>query len=227
MKKQFYQERAIFILIIAFFLLPSNKTLSQIENFKGLPQFLFPEFSATRVKMKAGKDLNLLLNYNLVNEKMVFFQKDQVYDMLNQSNVDTIYLSGSKFIPYEKVFYDAHPGVPVSLFIQHRGRLLAPPKPAAYGGTSEVSSSTYITRMELGSQVYNMKLEGDLRVKYDPLYWVKFNDQMYSFVNEKQYLKIFTGKEEVLKQFIKKNRLKFEKADDLLKIWGYTNEVMK
>jgi hypothetical protein len=227
MKKQLNYGRSIFISIIVIFLMPVNKALSQIENFKGLPQFLYPEFSASKIKMKAGKDLNLLLNYNLVTEKMVFFQKEQVYDMLNQVNVDTVYMSGSKFIPYEKVFYEAHPGVPVSLFIQHKGRILAPPKPAAYGGTSEVSSSTYITRMELGSQVYNMKLEGDLRVKYDPTYWVRFNDQMYSFNNEKTYLKIFTGKEEVLKQFIKKNRLKFEKPNDLLKIWAYTNVVVK
>jgi hypothetical protein len=227
MKRQVYLGRAFYLLFIVFLFIPSNKAKSQIENFNGLPQFLFPEFSTSRVKLKAGKDLNLLLNYNLVTEKMVFFQKNQVFDMVNQGAVDTIYLSGSKFIPNDKAFYEAHSGVPVSLFIQHRGRLLAPPKPAAYGGTSEVSSSTYITRMEFGSQVYNMKLEADLRVKYDPMYWVRFNDQMYSFVNEKQYLKIFTGKEDVLKQYIKKNRLRFEKPNDLLKIWAYTNAVVK
>jgi hypothetical protein len=227
MKKQFCYGRAIVVSIIVFFLIPTNKVLSQIENFNGLQQFLFPEFSASKIKMKVGKDINLILNYNLITEKMVFFQKDQVFDMQNQGTVDTIYIGSYKFIPFEKVFYEVYPGVPVSFFIQHKGRLLAPPKPAAYGGTSEVSSSNYITILDLGGQVYNYKLQGDLRVKYDPMYWVRFNDQMYSYTNEKQYLKIFTGREEVLKQFIKKNRLKFDKPDDLLKIWGYTNEVVK
>jgi hypothetical protein len=215
------------MLITLFLLTLSGKVISQIENFNGLPQFLYPEFSAGKVKMKAGKDLNLLMNYNLITEKMVFFQKDQVYDLVNPTNVDTIIINGARYIPHEKVFYEVHTGSSATLFIQHKGRIQAPPKPAAYGGTSEVSSSSYISRIEMGSQVYNLKMEGDPIVKYDPTYWVKIKDQMSSCATEKQYLKIFPGKEELLKQYIKKYRLKFDKHDDLLKIWAYTNELIK
>jgi hypothetical protein len=227
MEKQVNRKGVFHLSMISFFLIQTGIAVSQVQEFNGLPQFLFPEFSASRIKMKAGKDLNLILNYNLITEKMVFFQKEQVYDMLNQINVDTIFISGNRFIPYESIFYEVYPGVPYSFFIQHRGRILSPPKPAAYGGTSELSSSTYMSRIELGSQVYNAKLEGDLRVKYDPVYWARINNQMISFTSEKQYLKLFPGKEEVLKQFIKKNRLKFEKQDNLLKLWNYTNQVSK
>jgi hypothetical protein len=177
--------------------------------------------------MKAGKDLTLLLNYNTVTEKMVFFQKEQVYDMLNQSSVDTIYLNESRFVPFGKVFYEVFPGNKVTLFIQHRGRLLSPPKPAAYGGTSEVSSSTYITRLDMGSEVYNMKLEDGLRVKYDPMYWVRISDNMVSFTGEKAFLKIFPDKESDIKQYIKANRLKFDKKEDLLKIIRFCNGIIK
>jgi hypothetical protein len=177
--------------------------------------------------MKIGKDLNVMLNYNLVTEKMIFFQKDQVFDLLNQNAVDTIYMGGRRYIPYGKVFYEVYPGSQMTFFIQHRGRLMSPPKPAAYGGTSEVSSSTYINRMDFGSVVYNRKLEEDLRVKYDPLYWVKLNDNMVSFATEKQLLKLFPDKEVSIKQYIKKNKLKFDKLEDLVKIWRFCDEIMK
>jgi hypothetical protein len=227
MRKMKNQRQLSVVIVIAVFLIHSRISSAQIESFSDLPQYLNPEFSASRVKMKVGKDLSLMLNYNMVTEKMVFFQKDNVYDMLNQGSVDTIYMGGSMFIPYEKVFYEVYPGTPVSLFIQHKGRIQSPPKPAGYGGTSEVSSSSYISRIDLGSQVYNMKLEGGLRVKYDPVYWVRVNDKMISFTSEKLFLKIFPEKEAELKQYIKKNRLKFEKPADLLKIWKYTNEILK
>jgi hypothetical protein len=227
MKKLIYQGPIFAKVLIAFFLIQSNPAISQIEAYTNLPQYLYPDFSTCRVKMKAGKDLTLMLNYNLITEKMVFFQKENVYDMLNQSSVDTIFFKETKFIPYEKVFFEVFPAAQVTLFIQHRGRLQDPGKPAAYGGTSQVSSSTYISRLDMGGSIYNMKLDGNIIVKYDPKFWVKLNGSMFSFTGEKQFLKIFPGKEATIKQFIKKNKLRFDKREDLLKIWGFCNDLMK
>lgn len=197
----------------------------QSEQLNNLPQFLFPEFVKSKIKMKKGKDLTLMLNYNLVTEKMIFLQKDQVFDLINYEGVDTVYLNGGRFVPNGNVFYEVFPGSHITFFIQHRGSLLSPPKPAPYGGTSEVSSSTYLTRINLGQDVYNMKLKGELRVRYDPLYWVKLNNTMFCFTGEKQFLKVFAGNEDKLKLFIKNNKLKFDNHDDMLKIWSYCNEI--
>jgi hypothetical protein len=199
----------------------------QSDQLSNLPQFLYPDFSISKVKMKVGKDITIMLNYNLVTEKMIFLQKEKVYDMINQGSVDTIYMNGLRFVPFGKAFYEVIPGPHLTFYIQHRGSILSPPKPAAFGGTSEVSSSTYMNRINLGSEVYNMKLNSDLRVKYDPLYWVKLNETMYCFTGEKQFLKVFSGSEDKIKQYIRSNKLKFENRDDLLKIWSYCNEIIK
>jgi hypothetical protein len=227
MKKITYPGSFLVIVFIAFLLILSGPANSQTEAYKDLPQYLYPDFAQSKVKMKAGKDLSLMLNYNLITERMVFFQKDKPYDMLNQSSVDTIYLNGSKFIPYEKVFLEVFPGSNVTFFIEHRGKIQEPGKPAAYGGTSQVSSSTYYNRIEMSGQIFNMKLLNDITVRYDPLYWVRVNNNMASFAGEKQLLKIFPGKEDAIKQFIRKNKLKFDKTEDVLKIWEFCNGLMK
>jgi hypothetical protein len=227
MIKQIFRSTSGLQLVIAFLLIQCIPANSQIEKYQNLPQYLNPDFAVSRVKMKAGKDMNILLNYNIVTERMVFFQKEQAYDLLNQGTVDTIYMNECRFIPYEKAFLEVIPGSKLTFFIQHRGRVLPAAKPAAYGGTSEVSSSTYLTRIDLNSGIYNMKLNDELRIKFDPLYWVKLNDNMQSFANEKMLLKLFPGKEEIIKQYIRKNKLKFDKRDDLLKIWRFCDESMK
>jgi hypothetical protein len=227
MRKNIFRSAWGLQIIIAILLIQSNPANSQIEKYQNLPQYLNPDFIVSRVKMKVGKDLNILLNYNLVTERMVFFQKEQAYDLLNQGSVDTIYMNGSRFIPYEKAFFEVIPEPNLTFFIQHRGRILPPAKPAAYGGTSEVSSSTYLTRIDLSSGIYNMKLDDELRIKFDSMYWVRLNGNMMSFTNEKQLLKLFPGKEESIKQYIRKNRLKFEKREDLLKICAFCSEIMK
>ena len=218
--------RLTVFLLIGLFVIIHN-LYPQSEQLSNLPQFLYPGFSNSRVKMKFGKDITIMLNYNLVTEKMIFLQKGNVYDMINQGSVDTIYLNGCRFVPYGKVFYEVVPGAHVTFFIQHRGSILSPSRPAAYGGTSDVSSSTYMTRIEFGSQVYNMQLKSDLKVKYDPLYWVKLNETMYCFTGEKQFLKVFSESGDKIKQYIRNNKLKFENREDLMKIWSYCNEIIK
>lgn len=201
--------------LIMFLLICSIKLPAQTNVTQDLTQYLFPEFSKSTVKMKKGGDITLMLNYNTVTERMVFEQKDQFFDMVNQETVDTAYLQNRKFVPFGKAFYEVLVNAPVSLFIQHRSNLMAPGKPAAYGGTSEVSASTYLSSIYLETGFYNFKLPSDYKVKASPVNWVRINDNLSSFFNERQFLKIFPQKEGELKKFIKENKIKFEKHEDL------------
>ena len=70
-------------------------------------------------------------------------------------------------------------------------------------------------------------MDEDIRVQPDMLYWVKRDNTMQSFTNEKQFLKLFPGKEESIRQYIKKNKLKFDKRNDLLMLWKFCDETIK
>jgi hypothetical protein len=192
-----------------------------------MPQFLFPEFVQGVVKMTNGLTQKAVLNYNTVSEKMVYTMDDKIYDMVNNERTDTVFIYESKFVPVGKVFYEVLLNAPVSMFVQHVGSIVPPGKPAAYGGTSQVSSSTYKTSVELSSGYYNLKLPADFQVKLDPVYWLRKDGKMYSWINERQFLKIFPEKEQDLKAYIKKNHIKFGRIPDMIKLGGYLNEVIK
>jgi len=203
---------------------------AQSEQVDNLPQFLLPEFSKSIVKMDAGKDLTLMMNYNIVTEKMVFLQKNQVFDLLNQQNVDTIIMNSMKFVPVGKTFHEVILKGPVNLYIQHKGKVQEPGKPAAYGGTSQVSSSTYMERLDFGNNgnsIYNKKLPEEFTVKSETIYWISFNDNKSSFSNERQFLKVFPGKEGEIKKFIKENHFKIENSEDVIKLVKYSYGLIK
>jgi hypothetical protein len=202
---------------------------AQSEQVQNLPQFLLPDFSKSILKMKAGKDLTLMLNYNIVTEKMVFLQRGQVFDLIDQGSVDTIIMNSRIFVPVEKIFHEILIEKPVPLFIQHKGKVEEPGRPAAYGGTSQVSSSTYLSRVEVGGggAVFNMKLPGDIIIKPEPVYWISMNGSKFSFGNERQFLKIFRGKEKEIKAYIKQNRLKFDNSVDIINLVQYSSGLVK
>ena len=205
--------------------------MAQSEQLDNLPQFLLPAFSKSIVKMDAGKDLTLMMNYNVITEKMVFLQKNQVYDLLNQQNVDTIIMNSMKFVPVGNAFHEVILRGPVNLYIQHKGKIQDPGKPAAYGGTSQVSSSTYLERVDFGNSgnsIYNKKLPEELIVEPSTIYWISFNNNKFSFTNERQFLKVFPGKEGEIKKFIKGHpRFKFENSEDVIKLVKFSYDLIK
>jgi hypothetical protein len=191
-------------------------------------QFLFSEFTRSQVAVKSGRNLNLMLNYNIVTEKMVFMQKGEVYDMVDYSNVDTVYIQHRKFIPSGKVFREVAVEGPVVLLIQHKGSIQAPPRPAAYGGTSEVSSSTYINNMKLGNEVYRLKTDPTLIIKPEPEFLiVKGTAEPRRFMNEKQLISALPEYKDVIKQFVKKYRIKFDRLPDVIRLAEHCNKTVR
>lgn len=197
---------------------------SQTNSDGSSPQFLFPDFTTGIVKMKNGRSQTTKMNYNTVSEKMVYDKDGVLYDMVNVEMIDTVFLLKSKFVPVGKVFQEVLLIAPISLLVQHKGELLPPGTPSGYGGTSQVSNTKQLTSIQLSSGHFNLKLPEDYIVKADPVYWIRKDSIMTDFINERQFLKIFPEKEEELKQFIKRNRIKFDNLSSLVKLVEYCNE---
>jgi len=56
-------------------------------------------------------------------------------------------------------------------------------------------------------------------VKVDLIYWVRKDNNLFSFTNMKQFLKIFLVMRLTLKKYIKKNHVKIERKNDLIKTY--------
>jgi hypothetical protein len=214
------------IISICFFVLfiPAK---GQTNSDNSEPQYLFPDFEEGMVKMKNGKSQKIILNYNIVSEKMVYRKDEQLYDMVNTEMMDTVFLQDYLFIPVGKIFHQILLVGPISLFIQQKGDLIPPGTPAGYGGTSQVSSTKLLSSVELSSGHFNLKLPDDFKVQYSPVYWIRRESNYDSFTNERQFLKLFPGRETELKKFIKENHLKIDRIPDLVKLVEHCNESVK
>lgn len=195
----------------------------QKVNEKLLPQFLYTDFNTSQIKMKSGQVYASLMNYNIVTEKMIFIKDDQYYTLTNPELVDTVYLNGNIFIPVGKVYYEILFAGTISLFAQYKGELVAPGKPAAYGGTSQVSSSEYSSTITLSGREYNLPLPPNYTLEKTTVFWIRKESAWFDFATEKQFLKIFPATSTRLKWFIKENHLKIDNPGHLKKLVDYCN----
>lgn len=181
--------------MFAFFLCLESFLNAQPRVDGSYPQYLFTEFINAKVLMKNGTSQNAMMNYNIVTEKMVYEKDGKFYDLINPETVDTIFILDKKFTPVGKRYYEFLLKVPqITLFIQHKGELLSAGKPAGYGGTSQLSATTTLSSIELAGGRYNLPLSSDFIVNKTSVYWILKKNELLSFINEKQFLKLFPGK---------------------------------
>jgi len=218
-------NRKYFIVLVTVFNLISAALVCQTTSDGLMPQYYFQDFTTARVIMKNGQIQTASMNYNTVTEKMVFTRDENYYDIANPGMVDTVIIQDIRFIPAGKGFYEVLKSGDPSLFIQFKGELLPAGKPVGYGGTSQLAASVYLSSVDLSSGRYNLPLPSDYIVKITPVYWIRKDSEWFSFSNEKQFLNLFPEKADRLKPFIKKNRIKFDRKEQITKLFKYCNSL--
>lgn len=197
---------------------------AQPDSIANRPQFLYPEFTRSIVKLKSGDSRAAMMNYNTVTGKMIYYQEGVLLDLIKPENVDTIYMQNTKFVFHENEFYELLVKAPISLFIEHKGNITPAGRPAAYGASSETNSSTAISQVYT-DQTYNFKLPEDLKLTLSAVNWLRINNVMYKFVSERQFLKLFPTKAAEIKKFIHQTDINFKRRNDLIKLATYCNTL--
>jgi hypothetical protein len=220
-KKFYFAFPALLLLII------STDLSGQTEPAKAYPQLLFPGFTRSIIKMKSGKTSTAFLNYNTVDEEMVFDQKG-VYMVLDKpEEIDTVYLQNRKFVPVEKAFWEVLVAGPVSIYIQHKSRYTPVGSNTAYGLKSQTIGPTQVLTAQSGNQIRNIELPDNVTVSPATVDWVRKNNELHKFTTERQFLKIFPEKENEIKEFIKNTKLNFKSREDLIKLGDFCNNMVK
>jgi hypothetical protein len=199
----------------------------QTEPSNPLPQFLFPAFSKSLVKMKAGNEYTAEFNYNIVDEEMVFSRNNQYMVPEKPGDIDTIIIENRRFVPVEKAFYEVLVKGSATMYIQHKGKYTSVGTATAYGLTSQTNANIVINTVSAGTQFRTLDVPDNVTVSKAPVNWIKINNVMNKFTSERQFLKIFPGKENELKEYIKKSDINIDSREDLIKLGKYCNEIVK
>jgi hypothetical protein len=200
---------------------------AQTDQSKPLPQFLFPGFTKSLVKMKDGRQLTAILNYNMVDEEMIFDQKGIYMALEKPQEIDTIFLQNRAFVPVEKAFYEVVATGNVSIYIQHKSRYSPVGSNTAYGLKTQTLGPSSVRTVSVGNQVREIEVPDNVTVSPATVFWVKTGDKMDKFTTERQFLKLFPDLEEKLKEFIKTNRIDIKSREDLIRLGQFCNGLEK
>jgi hypothetical protein len=198
---------------------------AQTDSALNLPNFLLPSFTKSLVKFKSGEVKTALLNYNVIDQEMVFKQPDAYMVLDNPQLVDTILINDRKFVPFNNAFYEVPVTGPVTLFIQHKMTAEDQGTPTGYGATSKTLQPTYVRQLYGPTGSVNLSLPDNIKLTDVTDYWISKDNSMDKFTNKRQFLKIFKDKEKEINQYIDKNNISFKKSADIVKLVIYCRDL--
>lgn len=211
------RKKNLALLVSGFLILETFRLDAQeADTLTNLPNLLLPRFTAGIVKLKSGVVNKAILNYDLVNQQMVFLQRKLTLVVDEPEKIDTIFLANRIFVPFPKGFYEVllKEGN-VTLFRQHKAYVESPGMPIGYGAKSQTAAPNYVHQIYGPTGVIKLKLPDDFKVTDDSQYWIRIGEKMSPFENRKQLLKILKEKQKELDIFITRNKTDFKKSGDV------------
>ena len=196
---------------LTLFLLLSTTVCLKAQETVTLSHYLFPDFQPGVVLLKNGVRNNAKLNYNAASEEMVFDENGKTLAIGDAvlPQIDTVFVADEKFIRINNKFVRILIDKPeIDLFVEHKCRLIPPGKPAAYGGTSQTSSTTSYSSILSDGRVYDLKLPDDYKIIPYNVFWLNRNGKLQSFSNLGQLKKIYRDKKKLVGDYLKKNEVR-------------------
>ncbi|MBC7426045.1 MAG: hypothetical protein H7321_05870 [Bacteroidia bacterium] len=186
--------------------------------------YVFPDFTEGTVKKKSGEIVKTLLNYNTITEEMIFQQAGTFRAFDNAERIDTVYIQNKKFVPAGMIFYEVATCTPVALFIRHQTEIVSPGNNTGFG-TTQTAAISNLNSLHRSGDAYQLKLPDDFKLTSRTEYLLKKNGN-YNYINVKNFKQVetvFSEKAALIKDYVKTNKLSFNKSEDVIKLILYCN----
>ena len=181
--------------------------------------YLFPSFLEGSVLTKSGMQHRLMLNYNLLSEEMIFDTNGEKLAMYELFKIDTIFLGGRKFIPYENKFVEVLlVNAGYTLYAEHKCELIDVGVVDPYGVSNQTSSTSSYSSLLTNGRSYQMELPDRYKAKQYVNYLLMRKGNVNRFTNLRQVLNYYPDKKKEAKAFVSKNDLKFGSETDMVKL---------
>ena len=212
------------VFLIFVFLLPFLNYGQQGKDVAMPKTYLFDHFVKGSVLSKSGAIDEAPLNYNSEDQSIIFFRDGQHFILTNLQTIDTIYIKDRKFIPLGNIVYEVlASSAPVSLLVTYHSKTRPMTAISNHDSTSKKVSNQVSNTI---TDVYVTRpFNGDNLVEIQKRYWLNQGRNIYKANTEKQFIKVFSVNSDVIKNYIKDDKIDFSNIDDLLKLLAFSNSL--
>ena len=186
--------------------------------------YRFPEFKKGIITRTNGEPVVTQLNYNLATEEIVVdlgHSKTpyQINDKVISIVIDNVTFVHDQGIVYEEIYTDT-----VSLLVHRFQKLSRLGQNTGLGRSGSVNSKELPPSNE---QLYELAIPGTFEATDINTYFVRKDGKFIAVSKLKDLINIFPAMRDDLKDFSKKERIKFQREDHLIKLLRFCNQKIR
>ncbi len=222
--------RALILLLTIFFF---NSIQAQVINVnerkderKG-KHYRFPEFQEGIIKRQVGDPSKAQLNYNLLTEELIIDLDRTKIAYKPVGPGERITINNIDFLPIEGMIYEVLVDGEVTLVVHRKQTMERAGQETGLGRTSNTYSSntnTYSSEPEFlptlkdKEILYQLILPGNFGLMDANSYYILMKNELIPFRKLKQLEKVFPKMENQIKEYVKKEKIKIDREQDLIRV---------
>lgn len=187
--------------------------------------YLFPQFTEGSVTLKDGSVWFGKLNYNTVLDQMEFIgTNNEILSLAEPEKVLKVIIDNRNFINIKINFAEIISDGPVFL-CQRKHTIRNVEKIGAYGTTGSGSNISTVSSFRVNERdVNDLMVQEKTKSHTNLIFYVINKRTIREIANQKDLLKCFPSKKELVKQELEKQHTKFSSVESLERIINWINE---
>lgn len=195
-----------------------------IDYFPFSERYRYPEFVQGRVQFKNGVYSDTKINYNMLMSEMEYIKSRDTLSIINKKDIRFIVVAQDTFI-YDKGFLELIHSGTVEVGLKQYIKLKEVLKKDSYGTSSSGSATNSYGTLPADGTFYKLAANEDLVFQKTLEFYLASPSDGFIPFTKKNVLQLFPQKTDVIKAYIKSNKVDFDSRDDLLRLAEYLQSL--
>ena len=187
-------------------------------------RYRYPVFTEGQCIFSNGRVFHAIFNYNFLSGEMEFIQLPDTMIITDKKDISSFAIAHDTFYYHNGYLEMIRSSQPI-IYLKQSIVLKEVLKKGAMGTVNRNASSESLDIVVSGGISYNMKLDADMVFQKISEYFFSTPGNDFIKFTRRNILRILPGKEEVLKDYLKSEKIDFESRKDLLKLAEYVSSL--
>lgn len=192
-----------------------------VDCFPFNERYRYPEFKAGRITLLNGVVSDKLLNYDFLNGEVEYIRGKDTLAIANTKDIKFISVATDTFYYSRGVYLERISGGNIKVALRQYIKLKETQKKDSYGTASSGSSTNSYGSLPKEGDFHMLVANEDMVFQRTLEYYI--SDAAGGFVqfSKKNLMHVYSGQQNALKEYLKSNKISFDKREDLVRLADY------